>query len=215
MEEKLSRFIDTLFEDAAQNSAVAELKQEMTMNLIDKYNDLLAEGRSEETAYNMAVASVGDVRGLIDEIENPGVKSGEARDKLHRSQKKSAAMLAIAIALYIICVVPIILLQSELGVILMFVIIAAATALVIYYGMTKRRYVRMDETVVEEFKEWKESTNEKRQILRALNGVLWTVCVAVYFILSFTTGAWHITWVIFPIAAALSAALRAAFELKG
>lgn len=61
MQDKLRAFIDTLFEDAPAGKKVVELKEEMLQNLNDKYSDLLSEGKSEEAAYNLAVASVGDV----------------------------------------------------------------------------------------------------------------------------------------------------------
>lgn len=216
MEDRLRRFIDSLFEDAPQSSAVLELKEEMILNLIDKYSDLRDEGRSEESAYNIAVAGVGDVRGLIDEIERRSGNADEGQERSReRARKKSATLVAAAVALYILCVVPVILISNRFGVILMFLFVAAATALLIYNGMTKSKYVRMDETVVEEFKEWKAATDQKRQTFNALSSALWAVCVVAYFILSFATGAWHVTWILFLIAGAFNAVLKAVMELKG
>ena len=38
-------------------------------NLYDKYDDLLREGKTEEAAYNIAVAGVGDISPLLEELE--------------------------------------------------------------------------------------------------------------------------------------------------
>lgn len=43
---------------------------------------------------------------------------------------------------------------------------------------------------------------------KSLTGAFWCIVVAVYCIISFWTNAWHITWVIFPLAVAVSQALR-------
>ena len=37
---------------------------------------------------------------------------------------------------------------------------------------------------------------------------------AAYFVVSFATGAWYITWVMFLIAAALAGLLNACFDLR-
>ena len=65
MNEKLRHYIDDLFANAPSTVRAVELKEEMYQNLMDKYNDLINEGKSEESAYNIAVASIGDVDSLI------------------------------------------------------------------------------------------------------------------------------------------------------
>ena len=50
--------------------------------------------------------------------------------------------------------------------------------------------------------------------MKSLSSALWTLTLAVYFILSFSTHAWHITWVIFLIATAAEQLLKACFDLK-
>lgn len=209
MNEKLRNYIDSLFENAPNTVRAVELKEEMLQNLTEKYNDLLAEGKSEEAAYNIAVASIGDVKGLIDRLgEEPGAAGGE------RSRKRNALFVSIAVGLYILSVVPVILIQDVMGVVVMFVFIAVATALLIYNGITKEKYVKADETVVEEFKEWKQSNRKNKQAGDAIIGSLWLLTVCLYMILSFMTEAWHITWVIFLIAAAVSSMIRGIFMLK-
>ena len=117
--------------------------------------------------------------------------------------------------LYILCVVPVILLDdSILGVVIMFVMVAVATGIVIYNNMTKPKYLKKDSTVVEEFKEWKASNVEKNTLYKSITGAMWSVIVIIYFVISFLTMAWHITWIIFLIGSALQGIVHAIFELK-
>lgn len=208
MNEKLRNYIDGLFATAPSTVRAVELKEEMYQNLLDKYNDLINEGKSEESAYNIAIASIGDVDSLI------GSLSGEKRAENASSKKRSAIITAIAIALYILCPVPVILLHGEIGVMFLFLFVAAATGLLIYNGVTRERYVKTDDTMVEEFKEWKQNGKQKNKAVEAILGSFWLIAVCVYIVVSFMTGAWHITWIIFLIAAAVSSLIKGIFMLK-
>ena len=57
---------------------------------------------------------------------------------------------------------------------------------------------------------------EKRQdkIQKQINGIITSICVAIYFIISFTTLAWHITWIIFVIDGLICQVIRLIFMLK-
>ena len=208
MNEKLRRYIDDLFANAPSTVRAVELKEELYQNLTDKYNDLIAEGKSEESAFNIAIASIGDVDSLITGLA--GVKGQEPE----KSKKRSAILVAIAISLYILSPVPVILLQSEIGVMGLFLFVAIATALLIYNGVTRERYVKKDDTMVEDFKEWKHQGRQKNKAAEAIIGSFWLIAACVYIVVSFMTGAWHITWIIFLIAAAVASLIRGLFMLK-
>lgn len=212
MNDKLRAYIESLFEDAPKNKKTIELKEEMLQNLIEKYNDLLAEGKSEEAAYNIAAASIGDISDLIDQL-NKDIKTDPSETEKQR--KKSALLVSIAVMLFIVSTTPIFIFNySKLGLVLMFIIWATATGLLIYNGMTKPKYNKLDDTLVEEFKEWKASSAQNNSVFRAISSALWLLAVVVYFILSFFTGAWYITWVVFMISAAINSIIKAVFELK-
>ena len=213
MNNALRAYMDHLFAEAPPTKQAVELKEEMLQNLTDKYNDLLAEGKSEEAAYNIAVASIGDVRELIDSLKQ--ADGGPGEEQLEKSRRRSAVLVSVAVALYILCVVPCLLLGgSMVGPVLMFVMIAAATGLLIYNHMTRPRYIKKEDTVVEEFKAWKGQNTAQNQLLRAVSGVLWALTVAGYLLLSFWTMDWHITWVLFLIAGAVNGIIKAIFDLR-
>ncbi|MEA4915261.1 MAG: permease prefix domain 1-containing protein [Christensenella sp.] len=208
MNEKLRHYIDDLFANAPSTVRAVELKEELYQNLTDKYNDLIAEGKSEESAFNIAIASIGDVDSLISGL------SGEKKAASETDKKRSALLIAIAIGLYILSPVPIILLQDEVGLIILLLFAAVATAMLIYNGVTRERYVKADDTMVEEFKEWKQNGKQKNKAVDAIVGSFWLIAVCVYIVVSFMTGAWHITWIIFLIAAAIASMIRGLFMLK-
>lgn len=218
MNEKLRNYIEFLFEDAPKTKEVIELKEEMLQNLIDKYNDLVSEGKTSEAAYNIATASIGDVNDLIAQLKNrPTYQQGFEKEML-ASKKRSALFTSIAVMLYIMSVIPVMLLgeigTGILGVVIMFILIAIATGLIVYNSMSKPKYLKKDQTVVEEFKEWKANSIEKNALYKSICGAMWSIIVVIYFIISFMTMAWHITWIIFLIGSAIQGIIHAIFELR-
>ena len=211
----MRNFIESLFEDAPKNKQTIELKEEMLQNLIDKYNDLVDSGKSSEAAYNIATASIGDIHELIRQIEKREENNPLFEQNYDKGRKRFALLLSISVMLYILCVVPVILLEdSVLGVVIMFVMAAIATGLILYNNMTKPKYLKKDSTVVEEFKEWKANSTEKNTLYQSITKVMWSCITILYFIVSFLTMAWHITWIIFLIGSAIQGIIRAIFELK-
>lgn len=213
MKEKLRVYIENLFQDAPKNRKTVELKEEMLQNLIDKYRDLMAEGKSEEAAYNIAIASIGDISDLIDEL-NKNKADIHSPVEMEKQHKKSAMLVSVSIMLYILSVIPLFIFQNEFGLILMFIIVAAATGLIIYNDMTRPKYQKLDDTLVEEFKEWKTTNSKNNSLYKAISSALWLCTTAIYLAISFSTSAWHITWIIFLIAAAIESIIKAMFDLK-
>ncbi len=213
--EKLRKHIDMLFEEAPPTKKTVEVKEEILQNLFDKFSDLVAEGKSEESAYNIVVAGIGDLSGLIEELKGTSnMNSPENIEKREQEKKRSAIITAIAVAMYIMCVIPLFVIQNTFGLVAMFVIVGLATALLIYNYMTKSQHTGMDATMAEEFKEWRDSNNDRKRIFRSIASAIWSLALVLYFIISFTTHAWHLTWLIFLIAAAVNSIVKAVFDLK-
>ena len=213
MEEKLRRFVENLFADAPKTRRMIELRQEILMNLTDKYNDLLRSGATEEEAYEVVKKSVGDV----DELIRSASEYSETETVETEQQKKRSAMLtAVAVMLYILSPLAIIILGTGgypiIGLTCMFALIAVATGLLVYKSSLRPKYEKLDDTMVEEFKQWQVENKQKNDQRSAYTGALWAIIVALYFIISFTTGAWYITWVIFLIGGAIEGILKAAVK---
>lgn len=119
-------------------------------------------------------------------------------------RKKSALLLAIAIMLYILCVLPPIIFEDTLGIVIMFVMIAVATGMIVYRAITNSK----------DKKEDAEQKKPENPTLKAVKSGVWAVAVVIYFAISFSSGAWYSTWLVFPITGAIADVIEACFDLK-
>ena len=217
MNEKLRAQLDRLFADAPPTRRAAELKEELLANLTEKYNDLIAQGRSEEEAMKIVVDGIGDVDELI-----RGLKGNDIMDykEMYKQRQKTALVVTTAVGMYVLGVILLILgivalhIQPVVMVSIMLFMFLAATLLIIYHFMSKPKYVKADDTMVEEFKQWKSHNSAQERVRASISSILWTITTAVYFLVSFLYGIWGYSWIIFIIAAAVDRIIRLTFELK-
>ena len=214
MNDKLRRYIEGLFENVPQTKSMVELKEEMLQNLIEKYEDLIHEGKGEDDAYNIAVAGIGDINELIDDMEKPSVMVD-----MNVARQKSAMLVSIGVMCYMLSLVPILMcLNSNIkfftGVIGFFIFIALGTGLLIYNVMSKPKPIIDGSTMVNEFREWKMEKSQKRSTRISISVALWALLIALYFIISFITYDWHLTWIIFIIGIAIEALINIFAAIK-
>lgn len=214
MIQRIRSYVNDLFKDAPFTKKTMELKEEVCANLIDKFVDLTGQGMPEEEAYNAAIASIGDIDELFDMM-----KREQQQEEDPHAKKRSALLVSSAIALYIVSTIPLFLADvlkydAVIGLVFTCCICAVATALLIYNSMTRPKYHKLDDTMVEEFKEWKQQSGQQYSWYGAASGLLWTLIVAFYFIVSFLFNIWAVSWIIFIIGAALQQILRAAMFMK-
>jgi uncharacterized membrane protein len=209
MEEKIRKYVEVLFAGAPKTKKAIELRQELYTNLLDKYRDLRETGATEEEAYEIVKRSIGNVDELIASLDE---RSQEKKEENEANRRKAAKYNAVSVTLYILSPVFIIAFAAAgqwlAGLVLLLACIAVATGVKVYASSVFQPYRKEDDTLVEEFKEWKAENKEKEEKKKLYSGVLWPLIVALYFILSFTTGAWHITWVIFIIGAAMEQLIK-------
>lgn len=221
MNERLQRYVDNIFESAPKNRNTYELKEEILQNLNEKYNDLIDQGIPDQVAYNSAVAGVGDIRELIDSLgteDSLATKYSKpaivyTKEEIEKSKKRSALFISIAVMLYITSVIPPILISNNLGPVFLFLMIAFATGLIIYNSMTQIK-PNSEKEENYDFKANSENTKKQKSVLGAVSSALWAITVVIYFLISFSTMDWHITWIIFLIAGAVNAVIKAVFDLR-
>lgn len=210
MERRLKAYIDSLFEEAPAVEKIYELKEEMQNNLLEKYNDLISDGNSPEAAFNIAVTSVGDITSLIEEINRE--KKMMTSNTYSTMRYKYAILTSISVMILILSLIPLMLLQNEIGLILMFAIAAVGTVLIVFTSLTKPRYEKLDNTFVEEFKESKSAKEDRQVLQKSISSILWIITTVVYIVISFYTNAWHITWIIFLISAAIDNLIKVIWD---
>lgn len=148
MEPKLRDYIENLFATAPNTKQAYELKEEIIRNTIDRYHDLLADGKSEGEAYNLAIAGIGDINELLEALGGNAIEENAMTEEQNAAiRSKNSIFTGIAVALYILCVTPCILLSGtalvEISPVFMFLMISAATGLLIYRNKTK--YIILEE----------------------------------------------------------------------
>ncbi len=210
MREQLIHYIDLLFAGAPE---ATEMKQEILQNTLDRFDDLIAQGKQPEAAYRLAISGIGDINEILGgESARPHPAAPAAPTAPAASPAAAeptttpvwkVVLRGIAIALYILCPAPVLVLQDEIGVCGLLALVAVATVLMVIAG---GKSTPTEKAV--------ESTDPKLQLRKSVSSVIWSVCVCAYLILSFSTGAWYITWMIFPIAGAVQGLVYACMDLK-
>ena len=206
MREHLIQYVNLLF---AGTSGTEEIKQEILQNTLDRFDDLVAQGKSPEAAYSLAISGIGDINEILGAVSAASPvppknrpTQPETEDEINRKKTR-----AVAVAMYILCAVPSIILSEFgaeiLGLCLTLALVACATYLMIVTG-------RDDDDDDDE----KESAEPKHPLKESIGNIIWVCGLIAYFGLSFYTGAWNITWLIFPIIACARGLSDAIIDLK-
>lgn len=224
MNERIRKYIDELFADAPKTRKAMEWKEEVVVNTIDKYHDLISEGYNEEDAWQMVIHSIGDVTELFEELreENPLSLSEEQR-------KKRAVLNAVAAGLYIFAGVVFLAwmliarwnffymyddVMMQVGLILAALICIPPTCMLIYAANMYPNFSKKEDSLVENYKEAKYIRNRERAIKTSISAIIWLVTLIIYFIVSFLTYEWQVTWIAFLIGGCAQAIAFLVFSLK-
>lgn len=70
MNNKINIYVNNLFAPYEEVSGVIELKQDLMVDLQERYQELLQEGKDEEIAVNETIISIGDIEETIKEMAN-------------------------------------------------------------------------------------------------------------------------------------------------
>ena len=223
MNERVKKYLDELFEDAPKTRKAMELKEEMMQNSMEKYQDLLSDGWSEEDAYKNVIGSIGDVTELFEDLEEKNLLNLSEADR-----KKKAILTSVAVGLYILAGV--VLLASTLigdvlggphsldydtlGLVLAAAVCIAPTCMLVYAANMYPNYRKKKEDFVEDYKEAKHASNRDKAVRTSISTIIWTVVVILYFVFSFSSGAWHISWVIFLMGGCVEAICSLIYSLR-
>ena len=70
MNEKLNQYLNGVFAPYEGVKSVAELKADLLLDLEERFRELKAEGKDDETAFVMTIDSIGDIEGTVQEMAN-------------------------------------------------------------------------------------------------------------------------------------------------
>ena len=209
MKQQLIQYVELLFAGAPDSG---EIKQEILQNTLDRYDDLIAQGKSPEAAYRLAIGGIGDINEILGSTPSAPLHSEPvSQPKEDASQPTWQKRLkAIAIGLYIIAILPLIVLSEAgldtLGLCATVSIVAVATVAIIVSN--KESQAENPEST------FPPKPTQQQELRDGVRGIIWAVGLAVYFIVSFLTGAWYITWVLFPIIGSVQGLVIAIMDLR-
>ncbi len=169
-------------------------------------------------------------------VESAPKYTSEQMAEIERWRVRRTVMNSIAVSLYIICWLPLVTLAAifdavginsdfaaAIGIPAMMIMIAGATVLMVVKSSIKPSFIRGNKDVERELDGDEDDDDErshkrkrkKHPALVAIGGALWTLTVVVYMLVSFVSNAWHLTWMIFLITAAIDNIIDAIFEIAG
>lgn len=204
MKEQLLQYVNLLF---AGTTGMEDVKQEILQNTLDRYDDLIAQGKSPESAYRLAISGIGDLSEILAGEIPYSQSSVQNFASSMEDPMLSRLMRAIAIGLYILSPIPLIVLDmigmDIFGLCGTLAIVAVATVLLLLFKKNSRAEAPIQEA----------PSTPKTELRKSIKKLISAIGLVIYLALSFTTGAWYITWVIFPIIAAANGLVQAILDL--
>ena len=70
MDEKLTNYLNGVFAPYDGVKSVAELKADLLSDLQERFRELKAEGKDDETAFQMTIDSIGDIEQTVQDVAN-------------------------------------------------------------------------------------------------------------------------------------------------
>lgn len=122
--------------------------------------------------------------------------------KKERANGIAAGVLFYFIALvWIMISIPVLFMNPILAAAIFILLCGIATYKIIYTCMV--------------YKKEKAKEIEKNPIIKRINNIIDILCFTIYMLVSFSTMAWHITWIIFIIDGLLQEIVKLIFEVRG
>lgn len=125
MREQLIRYVELLFA-GAENAG--DIQQEILQNTLDRYDDLIAQGKTPEAAYRLAISGIGDINEILGSAGGAAPKAtGAVPQPVQKGvvdAKWQPLLRVLSIVCYILCPLPLFLIQDEAGLCLLLVMVA-------------------------------------------------------------------------------------------
>ena len=183
------------------------LSQEELANILDVSRQTISKWETDQSAPDFdKIIPLCEYFGITsDELLTGNVNIKEA--KQHDVRSNFARNIAIAVMLYIFGLVSLILLSAQfnqpiIGVSIFFGLIAIGTGILIYNGIYYSK--ESDE----------KKTTKNITVQKQVTGIIDIIFLLIYLIVSFLTGQWHLTWIIFIINILVNAIVKLLFSIK-
>lgn len=133
--------------------------------------------------------------------------NNEINEKSANGRKRFAILTSIAVCMYILSIVPLIIFDgSDASTAAFFVIIALATMLIVFGALSKPKRHGNDE--------FDSVMTSQKKIYKQITGILSGITLCFYLGISFLTGRWDMTWIIWIIYGIVCKIVDLALTLK-
>ena len=141
-------------------------------------------------------------------------------------RRKKAVLTALSVGLYVFAGVVFFLFVwmdgflrlrtdlSTLGLVIAAAVCIPPTCILVYVANLSPDYKKREDSLVEEYKERSSSSKRERAIRSSVSTIIWMATIILYFLVSFMTFAWYITWVIFLMGACAQAISVLVFSIR-
>lgn len=159
-------YLDNMFLSLPKTKEMEKAKQELANMMEDKYNELLAEGKTDNEAVGIVISEFGNLKELAEELGISDLMNGKPSEpakkmladdevkKYMADNEKAAKQIAIGAMLCIFSPIPLIMLAgmqekyktindvivNGVGVCILLAVIAVAVGIFIYTGMSMEKY---------------------------------------------------------------------------
>ena len=246
MREKIAQYMDLYY---AGSGLSEDRRQQLLQEALDLYDSLILEGKSEQESYAQVIAWIGAQAQPVPHPENTQKTDAAGEAKAFTPMGKRICT-AIAVMLYILCPIPLILLQNVIGLSCLLGMVACGVAIqilaekfmdtpdpmdpiskavrpilhasaVALYVLSPIPLLMFQNTVglccllgmvavgvamqiiAGSGKADVQPKAEADPVRKSIDSLVCLILLAIYLIVSFRTHAWWITWIIFPIGAAV------------
>lgn len=187
MEDKIRRYIYGAFAEVPPSEKATGTRDEILQNILDKYNDLKAAGKSEEDAYALAISAAGDLSVIIEDLKRgaPAVRTEQTSEKKVSREKKKCGFF-----------------DSILWPVTAVIYFAAGFFAPFTWAFSWNIFILA--AAVSTFYRFVITESDRKRKKRYLNGFIWTFTTFLYFAASFATFRWDLTWLMFILAIPVS-----------
>lgn len=169
------------------------------------YNVSVNELFGEESKEEQINENIDNQNSQNNDDNNNNMSEQEMFELNRKYKKRFAILLSVAICLYILSVIPFIVFESTtLMIVTFFFMIAAATTMIVFGAVSKPKFGKKAENDLPQ-------NNLYKKICSIMSGII----LVIYLLVSFLTGAWYITWVLWIVYAIACEIVKLIFSLKG
>ncbi len=205
--ERIRGFVENMFFGLPDSPELQRAKEQLIQGLADRYEEQLAQGRSEAEAFGIVAGEFGSMDELLAELGVPQMQpqppaAPEPCPEVSREEYRDflrwyPVANAMAVALCILSVVVWLLLRDAGRVrhIAMLVMVAAAVWTFVYLDQKRKLFMGAQGEPGE--------ISPQRRRIKGVQDAMGILAVVVYQLLGFVWNLWHPGWLVFLVYAAL------------